>query len=318
MTLGRAMALPASVSPLRVMLAPLLLQLASGAGLRGAAGAGWLGKASLRVAADFEPLLDLERLASKVSDPLHSDPLDGGDAYFRDVTRLQRVARAMDSNNDTHVTVEEMREFAKNLKERQRWDETSAAFRSADLDGSGEVRLHEVQALAMNSSLELAAHQMDRFQAADADADGSLSISEFHAFLHPEVSEQVFSVERDHQFAFFDADGSGGINFQEFCRGSRAHGDKDFDADAAREDFELHDGNADGQLSLAEFGRLLAGHDLLTDSIMKAVAAGDSDGDGRIHVDSELPSRLQHLLESEFVEDFFFHKHAGHGRLDEL
>jgi len=300
-----------------------LVQLGSGAGLRGATSGSWFGKAPLNIANELEQWLNVDKPLGKVQEHNDSERLanapEARDVLFLDdVARLQHVARAMDTNNDTQLSIEEMQQFALAVKEKQRWTETSAAFNSVDTDGSGSVDLREMQALAFNSSWDQAVHQERRFHAADADADGQLSISEFHAFLHPETNERVFSVERDYQFAIFDADGSGRVDFQEFCKASQSHGDDDFHEEAALEDFELHDADADRHLSFDEFGRLLKGHDLLTDSIMKAVEAGDSNGDGHIHVDIELPSRLQHLLQSEFVEDFFLHEHARSHRHDEL
>merc|ERR1719401_2953684 len=100
------------------------------------------------------------------------------------------------------------------------------------------------------------------------------------------------------------------IDFQEFAEDGIAHAGSDFSEEAASEDFRLHDADHDGLLNRAELGRLLAGHELLEDSIRKALEAGDANGDDYIHMD-ELQGRLQHLLESEFIEDFFLQKEGA-------
>jgi len=233
-------------------------------------------------------------------------------------SRLQEIGRLIDSNNDTLLSNEELREFACGLEERQRKQQTSTIMRHVDRDGSANVSLAEIQAAAPNATADARQHQANRFAAADADASGQLDLSEFHAYVHPEVDPRVFAVEKDHQFGMYDADLSGFIDSKEFLKQSHATNEADFDEQAASEDFELHDTDHDGQLSFEEFGRLLAGHDLLTDNIAKLMEAGDHDGDGHIHLDQELPSRLHHLMDCEFVEDFFMHKDAGVSKHEEL
>uniref|UniRef100_A0A7S1LEC1 EF-hand domain-containing protein n=1 Tax=Alexandrium catenella TaxID=2925 RepID=A0A7S1LEC1_ALECA len=232
--------------------------------------------------------------------------------------RLQRVGRLVDTDNDARISQEELQNFAQRLKDRQRHEQTLAAWRTVDFDKSYSVDLAELQAVHRNASEELLDQQARRFQAADADRSGRLEFAEFHAFVHPELDDSVLAAEVERQMLTFDVNGDGNIDFEEFVREGETHG-KDFSQEAASEDFKLHDGNGDGHLSPHEFGRLLAGHDLLQESIRRAMEAGDSDGDGHIHVDDELPSRLHHLLESEFIEDYFFHKHADSpGRHSEL
>jgi len=246
------------------------------------------------------------------------DPTEDSGGHHHQAAQLRRVARIVDTDNDARISEEELRSFAHGLKERQRRDHTLTAMRLVDADGSGDVDLAELQAVQRNASSELLAQQAQRFSAADSDENSRLDFAEFHAFVHPELDDRVLAVEVARQLSAFDADGDGLVDFREFEREGAAHS-KDFSQEAALEDFELHDSDADGRLSAHEFGRLLSGHDLLQDSIRKALEAGDGDGDGHIHVDDELPGRLQHLLESEFIEDYFFHKHAeSPGRHSEL
>mmetsp|Transcript_102686 Transcript_102686/g.306716 ORF Transcript_102686/g.306716 Transcript_102686/m.306716 type:complete len:351 (-) Transcript_102686:88-1140(-) len=232
--------------------------------------------------------------------------------------QLKRIGRLVDTDRDARISQEELQNFAHRLKDRQRHEHTLTAMRAVDADGSSNVDLAELRAFRNDASPELLDHQARRFGAADADRNGRLDFAEFHAFVHPELSESVLAVEVERQMSVLDKDGDGHISFEEFEQEGEAHG-QDFSREAALEDFRLHDRNADGHLSAHEFGRLLAGHDLLQESARKAMEAGDGDGDGHIHVDDELPARLHDLLESEFIEDYFFHEDAErHGGRTEL
>jgi len=237
--------------------------------------------------------------------------------------RLQRVGRLMDRDGDARLSMEEMRHFAHSLRARQRWNETSQAFFRLDADSSGGIDEQELAISKISPSGaegETRRHQERRFRAADFDGSGSLSVAELLAFAHPEVDDRVFAVEREYQFRLFDADGSGAVDFEEFCREAKKQSQDDFEESAALEDFRLHDADHDGRLSEEELGDLLRGHELLEDNIRKALNAADGDGDGHLHLEDELPGSLHHLLESEFVEDFFLHEHAesSHHRHDEL
>jgi len=229
---------------------------------------------------------------------------------------LQKVGRLIDANNDTLLSSEELRSFAQVIKDKQRLQQSSVLLHHLDRDRTGDVSLAELQAASSNAT-EARTHQALRFAAADADANGRLGLAEFNAFVHPEIDERVFRVEKDHKFGLYDADASGFIDKKEFLTQSHSVNMADFDEKAAQEDFQLHDSDRDGQLCAEEFGRLLLGHDLLSDSIARVIEAGDGNGDGHIHIDKELPSRLQYLMDSEYVEDFFLHPQVNPG-YDEL
>lgn len=229
-------------------------------------------------------------------------------------SHLQLIGRLIDTNNDTFLSHEELKRFADSLKEQQRWKQTLLSFQRVDLDGSSSITLDEIYSAARNQTEAVVRHQVERFNAADLDGNNWLNISEFHAFLYPQLSEMVFMIEKEFEFKRYDTDGNGLVDFKEFGSLNHAQNSEDFDEESTREDFDLHDSDRSGDLDHEEFGRLLTGHDLLVDSITKTIRAGDSDGDGQIHMEKELPGQLQRILESEFVEDFLLHKDAANVR----
>lgn len=248
------------------------------------------------------------------------DELDGDGDGEGHIERLQRVGRLADANNDTLLSPQELWRFAEDLRERKRWEHTNAALDNLDADGDGDISKAELgtklQVKGHDGSRSSEGIEARRFAAADQDANGMLNRTEFHSFAHPELGGQVLRVEAEYQFERFDEDKSGGVTFAEFKR--EAQDDSDFSEESVREDFDIHDTDGSGTLDRKEFERLVEGHELLRHSIGKAITAADADGDGHIHVHDEVPHHVEGLLDSEFIEDFFFHEYTSFANHEEL
>lgn len=228
------------------------------------------------------------------------------------IETLKRIGRRIDANDDDHLSAEELHQFAKTLRQKQSLTRTSATFATADSNSDGAVSLEEIRANNIDVYVDQPEHQAARFDASDANGDRVLSKDEMHSFLHPEVDRNVLQVEAAYQFSHLDADGNAALDFNEFAK--MGHED-DFHYEDCVEDFKLHDKDGDHHLSAPEFERLLQGHDLLQISIKKLTDSVDTNGDGHIHVEHEVPHQLETLLDSEFVEDYFYHEHAEHEEL---
>lgn len=225
------------------------------------------------------------------------------------IETLKRIGRRIDTNNDDMISADELHQFAKALRQKQSSDKTTATFEMADSNGDGAVSLEEIRTNSIDVYVDKPDHQAARFEASDSNGDGVLSKDEMNAFLHPEVGGEVLKVEAAFQFSHLDVNGDAQLDFDEFAK--MGH-EEDFQYEDCLEDFKLHDANEDHYLSRSEFERLLQGHDLLQLSIKKLTASVDTNGDGHIHVDDEVPHQLDTLLDSEFVEDYFYHQHAEH------
>jgi len=224
---------------------------------------------------------------------------------------LLRVGSMADTNNDTLLSAEELTQFAFRMREQKRLKYTSAALKTLDSDQSGDITAAE-----LSIGLGLPTRESLRFKAADADGDGILNVNDFHQFTHPELGGEVLRVEAEYQFTQFDTDSNRRITFEEFK--TKGEADINFSEPEAYTDFVLHDVDGSGFLDAAEWERLVGGHDLLADSIKKVLSAADHDGDAHIHIHDEVSRSVESLLESEFIEDFFFHEYADAGRHDEL
>jgi len=225
------------------------------------------------------------------------------------IETLKRIGRRIDTNNDDLLSAEELHQFAKVLRQKQSLEKTSAILASADSDGDGAVSLAELRSANVDVYVDRPEHQAARFAASDSNEDGLLSAEEMHAFLHPEVNGKVLQVEAAYQFSLLDENKDARLDFDEFAK--MGHED-DFHYEDCVEDFKLHDEDKDHFLSALEFEKVLQGHDLLQLSIKKLTDSVDTNGDGHIHVEHEVPHQLETLLDSEFVEDYFYHQHAEH------
>eukprot|EP00746_Dinoflagellata_sp_MGD_P161776 gnl/MRDRNA2_/MRDRNA2_89048_c0_seq1.p1 gnl/MRDRNA2_/MRDRNA2_89048_c0~~gnl/MRDRNA2_/MRDRNA2_89048_c0_seq1.p1 ORF type:complete len:342 (-),score=95.76 gnl/MRDRNA2_/MRDRNA2_89048_c0_seq1:51-1076(-) len=232
-----------------------------------------------------------------------SDEGDNTDESSDTIDHLTRVSRIVDSNSDGVMSSQELVEFANSLRSKQRWEHARSAMDALDANGDGHVARAEI---ADRVSTPARSDDKKRFAAADWNGDGLLNETEFHAFAYPASHDTVLKVETMHHFEIFDKDGNQRISLEEFIKDNQHH--EDFSHEAAREDFYLHDIDSSGDLDADEFERLLSGHDLLLDSVVKAISAVDSDGDGHISITEEVPNGIQGLLDSEYIEDFFYHE----------
>jgi len=255
--------------------------------------------------------------AAEIADSDENEDVEGiesaegveGDVHT--IEHLTRISKIVDANNDGVLSPQELEVFADSLRDKKKWENSRSALVALDADGDGQVT-HEEMKNRISTSAK--SNNTQRFFAADWNGDGSLNETEFHAFVYPTTHHLVLQVETGHQFETFDINGDDRISFEEFKRDDEQL--QDFSHEAAEEDYYLHDFDGSGDLDADEFQRLLAGRDLLLESISKAISAVDSDGDGHISISEEVPNGLQGLLDSEYIEDFFFHEYAG--RHDEL
>jgi len=241
-----------------------------------------------------------------VADEIIVESVEGAAAVVDAVAHLTRISMIVDTNNDGVLSPQELKAFADSLRSRKKWEHTRSALDALDTDGDGHVTHAEI---IDRVTTPARSNDTQRFAAADGNGDGLLNETEFHAFAYPATHDVVIKVETGHQFENFDRDGDGRISFEEYKQDDEQH--EDFSHGEARQDFYLHDFDSSGDLDADEFERLLAGHDLLLDSIGKAISAVDSDGDGHISISEEVPKGVRGLLNSEYIEDFFYHEYAG-------
>ena len=149
-------------------------------------------------------------------------------------------------------------------------------------------------------------------------SDGKMDRQEFRKILTvAEPSKNIKKME-DHVFRIFDTDGSGSIDFTEFCvvYHTITEGAPD---QCLKNIFRVFDCNNDGEISQAEMKRLVKDMFVLLETeetvmteetIFKSTFAEmDSDGDGRITEEEFVSACLRHsrfsdLLTGEIIKMF--------------
>lgn len=245
----------------------------------------------------------------------HQDDGEHAEDTGKKLQRIQKAGVKADSDGNGMLSAEEMLLFAEGVLERQRQAHTKKILTGIDQNADGKVTTHEAEAgLRMREEpqgLGVQTGQL-RFQAADANADGTLDSEEFHSYLHPELRKETLDVESTSRLRIMDINKDGLVNVNEFVADAR-HGDEgDFSEEDARADFHAHDADNNGILDEAEFTGFVRGDVLLWAQVQHTVAAGDHDADGHIHLQDELPHRIMQILDSEFVEDYLLQGHGGY------
>lgn len=138
-------------------------------------------------------------------------------------------------------------------------DEQAAFLERFDTDGDGLVTRQEIEVA-----------RAAEFNAADSDADGTLSFSELEALEQQQQEERLNS-----EFALLDQDDSDGVSLTEFTEGHPQN-----DAVAATAVFGFADLDSGGSLSLAELDALKQGG-----PEPWRYANLDQDGDGNVSKD---------------------------------
>lgn len=236
-----------------------------------------------------------------------------GEDKLDELEKIRRAGGKADLDGDERLSGDEMMLFAEGLLDKHRRAVTKDTMSQRDTNKDGKISRKEARAGGVSAASvpkEKAQEYMTQlFDAADTDKDNFLNREEFHGYLHPEARFDVLEVVVRTRFQHADSHPKDGqVDLEEFMAESKL-GDEggDFSAADATADFKVHDTDKSGGLDAFEYREYLHGVLLLRSHVETALKAGDEDKDGHIHLEEELPNRIKHMLDTEFVEDYFLH-----------
>lgn len=132
--------------------------------------------------------------------------------------------------------------------------EMKDVFKMFDKDGSGKISSSEIGSLLYSLGREVTEEEIQKLlEECDKDKSGSVELNEFIAYMEPfykfsnDKIEEIVSA-----FKFFDLDGNGYINMEEFKNILTKFGGE-FSLDEIESIFRQLDLNKDGRLDYAEF-----------------------------------------------------------------
>eukprot|EP01069_Polyplicarium_translucidae_P012120 Polyplicarium_translucidae@DN4762_c0_g1_i1.p1 len=153
-------------------------------------------------------------------------------------------------------------------------------FQSIDSDHNGFVTVDELMAAYEAANTEqqptesLKDHINSRFRAADLNQDSALTLREMAFFAHPVSSPEVLRVEAKDVMQIHDENNNSAVDFEEFLKQATAS-DPDPDEkneETYRKEFEAHDTDGDGKLSVDEvYSALLNPHKRQIEAAVQSV-----------------------------------------------
>jgi len=185
--------------------------------------------------------------------------------------RLSVIVDKIDTDGDGFVTLQEMRNWIRFTQDRYMSEDVEKQWAQHNLDGKDELGWDDYRKLVYGFLDEDEAdaeeagsykHMEDRdrrrWDMADEDKDGSLTMYEFKHFLHPEDADHMRDVVIQETIEDIDKDGDGRLSIDEYIGdmystdGSSADEEPDW-VKRERESFkEVRDTDGDGYMNLEE------------------------------------------------------------------
>jgi len=186
--------------------------------------------------------------------------------------RLGVIVDKIDSDGDGFVTLAEMRNWIKFTQDRYMSEDVEKQWAQHNHEGKGELGWEEYRQLVYGFMDEEGADQEEsasykhmedrdrrRWDMADEDKDGTLTMFEFKHFLHPEDADHMRDIVIQETIEDIDKDGDGRLSIEEYI-GDMYSTDSSSTVDEEpdwvkreRESFkEVRDQDGDGYMNLEE------------------------------------------------------------------
>eukprot|EP00928_Gymnodinium_smaydae_P027183 TRINITY_DN21099_c0_g2_i1.p1 TRINITY_DN21099_c0_g2~~TRINITY_DN21099_c0_g2_i1.p1 ORF type:complete len:356 (-),score=49.96 TRINITY_DN21099_c0_g2_i1:188-1255(-) len=228
--------------------------------------------------------------------------------------KMQQLHKAMDTDGNGFCSVKEVFAFARKCRRASSLADIISGLGSIDKNKDGKLSREEVIPNFSEQNEDEAhkaffAHQLQKFQLADADGDGFLAGDELMSYYLPdETNPDIVKLLSARTMKKKDLDQNGWLTAWEFFREEG----QDFDLfEHEKEVFRGLDKDNDGLLSAEELHVWESGTHHLSTSIDRVMAATDADKDNHLS-----PDEFHSALKFDTGEaQYLFMEWAKHGEL---
>jgi len=215
--------------------------------------------------------------------------------------RLKVLAKKVDKSSDGFVSVEELKEWVKGVFQKKLLDGVDTDINEKDLDKDGAISWDEYVKATFgevdekdkdeeSDSQDFLKRDKRRFDAADKNKDGKLSLEEYGHFMHPESSPEMADLHILETMEDIDRDKDGNVNLQEFLGDykdpdSKDEEDPEWVKDETKRFKEEYDKNNDGKLDKEELKAwILPETDLAMaeEEAKHLITSADDNSDGKL------------------------------------
>jgi len=175
--------------------------------------------------------------------------------------QLRGIHEHMDKDKNGKASMTEMFDYATEMRKIIASKHTADLLEEMDIDKDGKLSLDELLEVMnqssegsneeeKNESLKRSELEKDKFDVADTNKDGFLSVEELPALFYPDTHDGVLEVTAKHTLGKKDKDGDGHLSQKEFWEGDVANRQDPDLSDEEKEDFQKLDADGNGFLNL--------------------------------------------------------------------
>jgi Ca2+-binding EF-hand superfamily protein len=207
--------------------------------------------------------------------------------------QLADLHSRLDANGDGQATLQEINEYAKNMRIKITSKGARSVLKGIDADEDGFVSLAEMMSEATKNEHEPAQVELQKskFTIADRDKDGKLSEKEFAAFSNPDHDPELLELDAKDIIGQRDKNGDAKLSAEEWFHSGPV-------TDFEKAEFAKLDGDGDKALNPQEIMKWESGQFHMQQTLKQLLEITDKNKDGSISA-SELLSAREALAGSD-------------------
>lgn len=223
---------------------------------------------------------------------IQEEDVDGLDVEALTSEQMRKIHSSIDEEKDGRISLEEVLAFSTRVRHHIAKKDIVTIMDEMDTNKDGKMGLDELildmdqwdadEVENKEDTLRSIEHETKKFQAADLDKDGFLSVEELPHLFYPDIHDSpVLHLTAEAALKHKDTDGDGMLNLREFW-GEGEHpevGDITI-SEEEHQDFQRLDLDKNGAIDIHELKPWESGKFHTEESLKRLIEIADADGDG--------------------------------------